>query len=71
MKQIENTTFHFQFHINFFFLITETLTIEHNCSGEETYKQKKFQGSEKYFHSEISSAVSVKELKQSNEGKNT
>lgn len=45
--------------------ITEAVTIEHNCSGEDKYK-KKIQASEKHFHLEIC-LVSLEKSKQSNE----
>lgn len=45
--------------------ITEALTIEHNCSGEDMYK-KKIQASEKHFHLEIC-LVSSEKSKQRNE----
>lgn len=57
--------FQFQFPIKKKKKITEALTIEHNCSGEDKYK-KKIQASEKHFHLEIC-LVSLEKSKQSNE----
>ena len=41
--------FQFQFPTKKKKKITEALTTEHNCSGEDKYK-KKIQASEKHFH---------------------